>query len=228
MNQVLKKPHQSNTNAPRSGAYYINGLYAVTPDELDTERLCMQVEAVLQGGASLLQYRNKAADATLQLRQASALLALCRSFAVPLIINDHLDLCAQIDADGLHIGATDYDLGAARRLLGDSKIIGASCYNQLNLAIKAEAAGASYVAFGACFNSGTKPNAVSVSLSLFKEAKQKIAIPLVAIGGITLENVSSVISTGADAVAVVGALFNATDIIKTSQQFTRLFHNDKN
>jgi thiamine-phosphate pyrophosphorylase len=228
MNQVLKKPHQSNTNAPRSGAYYINGLYAVTPDELDTERLCMQVEAVLQGGASLLQYRNKAADATLLLRQASALLALCRSFAVPLIINDHLDLCAQIDADGLHIGATDCDLGAARRLLGDSKIIGASCYNQLNLAIKAEAAGASYVAFGACFNSGTKPNAVSVPLSLFKEAKQKIAIPLVAIGGITLENVSSVISTGADAVAVVGALFNATDITKTSQQFTRLFHNDKN
>jgi thiamine-phosphate pyrophosphorylase len=228
MNQALKKPHQSNTNAPRSGAYYINGLYAVTPDELNTELLCKQVEAALKGGAALLQYRNKAADATLRLRQASALLALCRSFAVPLIINDHLDLCAQIDADGLHLGATDCDLGAARRLLGTDKIIGASCYNQLDLAIKAEAAGSSYVAFGACFSSGTKPNAPVISLNLFTEAKQKIAIPLVAIGGITLENAPSILQAGADAVAVVGALFDAVDINKTSKQFTYLFHNDKN
>jgi thiamine-phosphate pyrophosphorylase len=203
--------------------FNISGLYAVTPDELDTERLCIQVEAVLQGGATLLQYRNKAADAGLRLRQASALLALCRSYNVPLIINDHLDLCAQIDADGLHLGATDCDLGAARRLLGADKIIGASCYNQLDLAIKAEAAGASYVAFGACFPSSTKPNAVSVPLSLFAEAKQKIAIPQVAIGGITLENTPSILQASADAVAVVGALFDAVDITQTSQQFSALF-----
>jgi thiamine-phosphate pyrophosphorylase len=225
MNQALKKPHQSNTNAPRSGAYDINGLYAVTPDELDTELLCKQVAGVLQGGAALVQYRNKAADATLRLRQASALLALCRSFSVPLIINDHLDLCAQIDAEGLHLGASDCDLGAARRLLGTDKIIGASCYNQLDLALKAEQAGASYVAFGACFSSGTKPNAPVINLNLFTQAKQKIAIPLVAIGGITLENAPSVISAGADAIAVVGALFSADDIAKTSLQFTRLFIN---
>lgn len=199
------------------------GLYAVTPDILNTELLCEKVTAVLRGGASMVQYRNKAADAGLRLRQASALLALCRSFSVPLIINDHLDLCAQIDADGLHIGMTDCDLGAARRLLGADKIIGASCYNQLDLAIKAEQAGASYVAFGACFSSDTKPDAVSAPLSLFAQAKQKISIPLVAIGGITLQNAPLAIVAGADAIAVITSLFNAMDITSASQQFTQLF-----
>jgi thiamine-phosphate pyrophosphorylase len=201
----------------------IIGLYAITPDTLFTETLCQQVEEALQGGASMVQYRNKVADASLRLRQATALLALCHSFKVPLIINDHLDLCAQIDADGLHLGGTDCDLGAARRLLGDSKIIGASCYNQLDLAIKAEAEGASYVAFGACFGSQTKPNAVNAPLSLFAEARQKINIPLVAIGGITLENAPKVIAAGANSIATVSALFGADDIEAASQQFTHLF-----
>jgi thiamine-phosphate pyrophosphorylase len=202
----------------------IQGLYAVTPDTLNTELLCQKVTAALQGGVSMLQYRNKAADAGLRLRQATALLALCRSFNVPLIINDHLDLCAKIDADGLHLGATDCDLGAARRLLGEHKILGASCYNRLDLAVQADAAGASYAAFGACFDSGTKPNAVNAPLSLIAEAKQKINIPLVAIGGITLQNAPQVIESGASAIAVVGALFDADDIIGTSQQFSRLFN----
>ena len=201
----------------------IKGLYVVTPDTLFTETLCQQVEAALQGGASMVQYRNKVADTSLRLRQATALLALCHSFNVPLIINDHLDLCAQIDADGLHLGGTDCDLGAARRLLGDSKIIGASCYNQLDLATKAEAEGASYVAFGACFSSQTKPNAVNAPLSLFAEARQKINIPLVAIGGITLENAPLAIAAGANAIAVVGALFGADDIVETSRQFANLY-----
>ena len=202
------------------------GLYAVTPDILNTELLCEKVEKVLQGGASLVQYRNKAADAGLRLRQATALLVLCRSFNVPLIINDHLDLCAQIDADGLHLGDTDCDLGAARRLLGEHKILGASCYNRLDLAVQAETAGASYVAFGACFSSSTKPDAVNASCSLFAEAKHKIKIPLVAIGGITLQNASQVIQAGASAIAVLDALFNAEDVEAASQQFARLFtHN---
>ena len=205
----------------------IKGLYAVTPDTLNTELLCEKVAAALQGGASLVQYRNKAADAGLRLRQATALLALCRSYNVPFIINDHLDLCAQIDADGLHLGATDCDLRAARRLLGgEHKILGASCYDRIDLAVQAEAAGASYAAFGACFSSNTKPNAVNASFSLFAEAKQKTTIPMVAIGGITLENAAQAIGAGASAIAVVGALFDADDIQATSQQFSRLFtHN---
>jgi thiamine-phosphate pyrophosphorylase len=209
----MKKPHSFN----------ISGLYAVTPNTLDTELLCHSVEAALRGGASLVQYRNKAADTMLRLRQASALLALCRSFSVPLIINDHLDLCAQIDADGLHLGASDCDLGAARRLLGADRIIGASCYNQLDLALKAEVGGASYVAFGACFGSETKPEAASASLNLFQQAKQKIAIPMVAIGGITLQNAPLAIAAGADAIAVIASLFDAMDITSASQQFTQLF-----
>ena len=202
----------------------IKGLYAVTPDILNTELLCEKVEKALQGGASQVQYRNKAADANLRLRQASALLALCRSYQVPLIINDHLDLCAQIDADGLHVGATDCDLGAARRLLGDDKILGASCYNQLDLAIKAQDFGASYVAFGACFASGTKPNAPVASHNLITQAKKHLNIPSVAIGGITLQNAPQVIAAGANAIAVVGALFNVEDIKVSSQQFSGLFN----
>jgi thiamine-phosphate pyrophosphorylase len=201
----------------------IQGLYAITPDTFNTELLCEKVTSVLQGGATLVQYRNKAANASLRLRQATALLALCRSFNVPLIINDHLDLCAQIDADGLHLGATDCDLGAARRLLGEHKILGASCYNRLDLVVQAEAAGASYAAFGACFSSDTKPEAVNAPFSLFAEAKHKTSIPLVAIGGITLENATQAIDAGASAIAVVGALFDAENIAATSQQFTHLF-----
>ncbi len=211
---------------------YISGLYAVTPDEPNTQVLCNKVEAALKGGVSLLQYRNKTAEGNLRLQQASALLALCRSYNVPLIINNHLDLCAQIDADGLHLGATDCSLSAARRLLGADRIIGASCYNQLDLAIKAQAEGASYVAFGACYSTSTKPNAVNAPLSLFAEAKKIIHIPLVAIGGITLDNAINVVNAGADAIAVVNALFGSRqmdetkavdEIQNTAQQFISIF-----
>jgi thiamine-phosphate pyrophosphorylase len=208
----------------KSHSFNINGLYVVTPNEYGTELLCKQVAAAIQGGAKIVQYRNKVAGANLRLRQSTALLALCRSQQVPFVINDHLDLCAQIDADGLHIGSTDCDLGAARRLLGDDKIIGASCYNRLDLAIKAEQAGASYVAFGACFPSQTKPDAIHAPLTLFAEAKMQLNIPLVAIGGINLQNAPSVISAGADAIAVVGALFDADDMVESSRQFTNLFN----
>ena len=209
----MTKPHPFN----------ISGLYAVTPDELNTQTLCKKVEAVLQGGATLVQYRNKAANKNLLLQQASALLVLCRAYAVPLIINNHLDLCAQINADGLHLGITDCDLGAARRLLGTDKIIGASCYNQVDLALKAESQGASYATFGACFSSDTKPNAVNAPLSLFASAKQHINIPLVGIGGIALDNAGAVVAAGADTIAVVSALFNAEDITETTRQFTSFF-----
>ena len=204
-------------------SFMIKGLYAVTPDGLGTELLCKKVTAALQGGVSMLQYRNKAADAGLRLRQATALLALCRSFNVPLIINDHLDLCAKIDADGLHLGATDCDLGAARRLLGVHKVLGASCYNQFDLALKAEQAGANYVAFGACFASNTKPNAPLASLDLFVQAKKELKIPAVAIGGITLQNAAQVVDACADAIAVVNALFSTDDVKSTTQQFSQLF-----
>ena len=203
--------------------FNIKGLYVVTPDVLEVDLLCAKVQSALIGGASLVQYRNKFADKQLLLMQATALLVLCRSYGVPLIINDHLDLCARIDADGLHLGATDSDLGAARRLLGPDKIIGASCYNWFELALQAQDAGASYVAFGACFPSETKPNAVHAPLSLISQAKQTLSIPVVGIGGITLDNAPLVIEAGADAVAVITDVFYDDDIQDISRRYSQLF-----
>lgn len=195
----------------------IRGLYAITPDEPDTALLVQKVTAALQGGVTLLQYRNKAANHKLKTQQARALLPLCRQYGVPLIINDSIKLCLTLNADGVHLGAEDGDLKEARTRLGADKILGASCYNRIDLALQAQLVGADYVAFGACFSSGTKPNARHAPLSLFKEAQQKINIPMVAIGGITLENAVQVLQTGADAIAVVNALFNAENITETSQ-----------
>lgn len=186
------------------------GIYAITPDWLDTERLLSTVELVLAAGAGTLQYRNKLADANLRTEQASALLALCRRHRVPLIINDHLQLALDIDADGLHLGADDGHLAEARRQLGASRLLGASCYNRLTLAEQAVTAGASYIAFGAVYPSTTKPGAVHAPVSLFAEAKH-LAVPAVAIGGIGQVQLPELRAAGAHAAALISALFEATD-----------------
>ncbi len=206
----------------------IRGLYAVTPDEPNTDVLLCKVEAALRGGISVLQYRNKRAGHKLQTQQARAILPLCRQYQVPFIINDSIKLCLTLDADGVHLGADDGNLAEARARLGVGKILGASCYNRLDLAVAAAEAGADYAAFGACFASGTKPNAVVAPLALFTKAQQLINIPLVAIGGITLENSAQVIEGGADAIAVVGAIFNAESglaIEESVRRFSQLFSN---
>ena len=202
----------------------ISGLYVVTPDEPDTDLLLSKVEAALQGGISVLQYRNKIASHKLQTQQARAILPLCRQYQVPFIINDSIKLCLTLDADGVHLGGDDGNLIEARARLGADKILGASCYNRFDLALSAQEAGADYVAFGACFASSTKPNAPVAGLDLFKLAKMQLYIPAVAIGGITLENALSVIQSGASAIAVINAVFNADDIKLTTQQFTQLFN----
>ncbi len=204
-------------------AYSIHGLYAITPDIADTDLLLAKVEAALQGGINMLQYRNKTANHKLQTQQARKLLAMCRHYNVPLIINDSVKLCLTLDADGVHLGVDDGNLADVRARLGSGKILGASCYNRFDLALQAQKAGASYVAFGACFSSSTKPNAPVAGLDLFTRAKTDLAVPCVAIGGITLENAAKLIESGADAIAVISALFNAVDIAKTSQQFTQMF-----
>ncbi|MDP2248062.1 MAG: thiamine phosphate synthase [Nitrosomonadales bacterium] len=201
----------------------IQGLYAITPDENDTSRLTTLVQASIQGGASVVQYRNKRADSKLRIEQSRALLALCKKHQVPLIINDDVKLCLAIDADGVHIGTTDGNLAETRSRIGPGKILGASCYNSLALALKAEQDGASYIAFGACFPSGTKPNAPKADISLFAQARKAIGIPTVAIGGITLDNAPDVISVGADAIAVIGAIFSNDDVLGASKQFSLLF-----
>jgi thiamine-phosphate pyrophosphorylase len=199
------------------------GLYAITPEEPDTERLLVLVRAALAGGAAAIQYRSKTASPALRREQAHALTGLCRGYRAPLIVNDDIGLVKETGADGAHLGADDGDLAEARRQLGPDKLLGASCYDRLDLAIAAKRAGADYVAFGAVFDSPTKPAAVRAPLALFAEARDVIGLPLVAIGGITPENASAVIAAGADAVAVISAVFDAPDVSARAHAFKLLF-----
>lgn len=202
----------------------IRGLYAITPDEIDTGKLVRKVRQALAGGARMVQYRNKAADAMVRREQGAALLALCRAADVPLIVNDDVDLAASLGADGLHIGREDVSIAEARTRLGRDKLLGASCYDQLDLAVRACGAGADYVAFGSTFPSATKPGATRAPLTLFREAKARLTCPVVAIGGITTENARAVIEAGADAVAVISALFDAPEVGRCAREFANLFN----
>lgn len=199
------------------------GLYAITPEEPDTHRLLALVHAALAGGASAIQYRSKDAPPGLRREQARALAELCRAQGVPLIVNDDIDLAREAGADGAHLGADDGDLAAARRALGPDKLLGASCYDRLELALAAKAAGADHIAFGSVFASPTKPAAVRAPLALFAEAHRAVGLPLVAIGGITPENAAAVIEAGADAVAVISAVFDAPDVAARAKAFKQLF-----
>jgi thiamine-phosphate pyrophosphorylase len=200
----------------------ISGLYAITPDETDTAELLRKLRLALLGGARVLQYRNKAADAALRLEQASALRKLTREFSVPLIINDDAILAQQVDADGVHLGGEDGSVAAARAALGSGKLIGISCYNRVALALEAVQQGADYVAFGSFFASTVKPGAVAASPDLLRQARREIAVPLVAIGGITVQNGAQLLEAGADALAVISAVFSVTDIQNAARQFSNL------
>ena len=200
----------------------IRGLYAITPDETDTPELLRKVRLALLGGARALQYRNKAADGAVRLEQAVALRELTHEFSVPLVINDDVRLAQQTDADGVHLGGKDGSVAAAREMLGSTRLIGVSCYNRLELARRAVQQGADYVAFGSFFPSTVKPDAVSATPDLLLRARREIAVPLVAIGGITVHNAGQLIEAGADALAVISAVFGATDIENAARQFSTL------
>jgi thiamine-phosphate pyrophosphorylase len=211
----------------------ISGLYAVTPDTADQSDLLLGVEAALMGGARMIQYRNKSLaasnagiDVRKHLEMAAALAKLCRQYGDLFIVNDDADLALDVGADGVHLGSSDGDIAAARKLLGADAVIGVSCYNSLSLALEAEAAGANYVAFGSMFASTTKPQAPSTTLELLHQAKKQLAIPVVAIGGITLHNAADVVQAGAHAVAVINAVFAAPDIAQAAREFTNLFQSE--
>jgi len=201
------------------------GLYAITPDAGDSRALVERVRVAMQAtaprGWAALQYRNKRAGAAQRETEARALAALCREHGVPFIVNDDVDLALAVGADGVHLGQSDGDLSAARARVGN-RLLGASCYDSLDVARRAIAAGADYVAFGSVFPSPTKPDAVRAPLSLFGQARA-LGVPLVAIGGITLENATDVIRAGADCVAVISALFDAPDIGERARAISDLF-----
>lgn len=206
--------------------HIIRGLYAITPDITDTAELVRCVRSALQGGVRVLQYRNKTADAALRLVQARALRELTREFETCFIVNDDAQLAAQVNADGVHLGSKDESVAAARRLLGDTKLIGMSCYNHLSLAHEAVQQGADYVAFGAFFSSSVKPDAVKAETALLQAAREELDVPVVAIGGITQSNGKVLVEAGADALAVISALFDAPDIEFAACEFSTLIWQD--
>jgi thiamine-phosphate pyrophosphorylase len=197
------------------------GLYLITPDEPDTDRLLQRTGAVL-ACAACLQYRNKAAVPALRREQAGVLLGLCRDAGVPLIVNDDAALATVIGADGVHLGAHDGDLATARARLGASAILGVSCYDELARAQLAVTAGASYLAFGAFFPSTTKPHARRATPALL-HAAAAFGLPRVAIGGITPDNARPLIAAGADLVAVISGVFDAPDPVVAARAYRALF-----
>ena len=205
-----------------SGTSWRRGLYALTDGSSGT-RLLELAEAVLCGGAVLLQYRAKAAAPERRRMEAEALLALCRHHGVPLIVNDDLALAVAIGADGVHLGRDDPPPGAARDALGEAAIIGVSCYAELERARAAAAAGADYIAFGSLFPSPTKPGAVRALPELLGSARAELGLPVCAIGGITLANASQAIDAGADLLAVITDLAEAHDPREHAAAYAALF-----
>jgi len=194
----------------------LKGLYAITPETLETESLMKKVGEALEGGIALLQYRRKVRSSP---AEAERLLKLARSYGVPFIVNDDVELALQLSADGVHLGRDDRDVVSTKKRFPNG-LVGASAYNDLDLAGKAVRAGADYVAFGSVFASPTKPAAVRAPLSLFGN---DLGVPLCAIGGITLENAPRAIEAGASLLAVISDLFDAPDTRARARDYGRLF-----
>lgn len=197
-----------------------DGLYAITPEHLQGAALLRSVEAVLRGGAVMLQYRAKRDSSALR-EDAAALLALCARFQVPLVINDHLELAAAL-ACGVHLGEQDASITEARARLGPRAIVGASCYDSVVLAQRASDAGASYLAFGSFYPSSTKDQPRRAEEKHLRKARY-FGLPLVAIGGLTVERGPALLSAGANYLAVVSALFDAPDPQLQAERFSGLW-----
>ncbi len=201
----------------------MKGLYLVTPDWDDTDKLLQTTGQAIKGGAVLIQYRHKSASAALRSEQAQALLRLCRQHGKPLIINDHVDLCLDLDADGVHVGGTDDSVAAVRARVGLDKIVGASCYGDLNLARDAAASGASYVAFGGFYPSRVKQYAVTTPPTMVADASHELTVPVCVIGGMTAANSQPLVQLGAYWVAAISSVYSADDPQTAAQEFTALF-----
>ena len=201
----------------------VSGLYAVTPELTDTIALVGKVDAALRGGARVIQYRSKAIEDSFRRSQADEIARLCRIWNALFIVNDSVELAREVDADGVHLGKNDEDVAVARAVLGPGKLIGVSCYNEMVRARAAVSQGADYVVFGSFFPSATKPLALRAGTELLRMAASEIVLPVVAIGGINEDNAAGLIAAGADAVAVVSALFEAPDVEAQARHFARLF-----
>ncbi len=206
----------------------LRGLYAITDERLTPiDSMLSQVEECLSGGARIIQLRDKSTPNDELLPTAKRLRRLCHRYGARLIINDRVELCLKVGADGVHVGKEDADCQSARKALGKDAIIGVSCYNELERAIIAAQQGADYVAFGSFFPSPTKPEAVRAPVSLIRMAKEILDIPVCAIGGITAENAQTLIANGVDMVAVISDIWMANDIKAQASKYKRLFDLNK-
>jgi thiamine-phosphate pyrophosphorylase len=210
---------------PHPSASQLRGLYAVTSQVLCNSQaeLLAAVEEALEGGARLIQYRDKWNDRRTRERNAHSLLGLCHEHQALLIINDDVDLAASSGADGVHIGTADVPLTQARQRLGPEAIVGVTCSNSLERALSAQTNGASYVAFGRFFASRTKPDAPAAPLELLTQAKPHLWIPICAIGGVTPHNADDLIARGADMLAAVEGVFGVADIEATARAYAARF-----
>jgi len=212
------------TRSAQGYRHELKGLYAITDQHLITEeRFHVAVEAALQGGVSIIQYRDKSDDRNKRLQQANTLRSLCQQYGAISIINDDIELAQTVKADGVHIGKDDQSLKQARDVLGDDVIIGVSCYNDLELALAAENNSADYVAFGTMFSSPTKPDAVMATPNIISEAKRKLNIPVCGIGGVTEKNIHQLIQHDTDMAAVISSLFAADDIQQRARLLSQHF-----
>ena len=191
----------------------LRGLYAITDTALiPRDRFTSTIEAAVRNGTTMVQLREKDIPAKEVARLGKTALTVTRKHGALLIVNDHPSVALEIEADGVHVGRDDPSVSEARQILGPDAIIGASCYGDVDKAIKAEQAGADYVAFGTPFPSPTKVKRTDISLDIFRIAKQQVSLPIFAIGGITIDNASQIINAGADGIAVVSGIFGAEDI----------------
>lgn len=193
-------------------------LYAVTDRRwLKGSTLTAQVEEAIRGGATFIQLREKNLDEEQFLREAREVQQLCRSFHVPFVVNDNVEIAAAIDADGVHVGQSDMEAGDVRARLGHDKIIGVSAQT-MEQALLAQERGADYLGVGAVFSTGSKADAVEVSHDTLKEICRAVEIPVIAIGGIGRENVGMLAGSGICGVAVISAVFGVPDIRQAARE----------
>lgn len=203
------------------------GLYAIADTSLiPKDQLYHKVLQAINGSAHLIQLRDKGNKSAGRTKAAVELRELCRDHNVLFIINDDVELARIVDADGVHLGCKDTAIEDARSVLGKRPMIGISCYNQWSRAIAAQDGGADYVAFGRFFASRTKPKAVLADLQLLRDARAQLTVPVVAIGGITPDNGSTLVEAGAHMLAAIHGIFGQIDTEAAARSYAKLFDCD--
>ena len=197
-------------------------LYAVTDRSwLNGRTLYDQVEEALKGGATFIQLREKTLDTDSFRKEAAEIKELCARYHAPFVINDNVEIAKEINADGVHVGQEDMAAGNARAILGSDKIIGVSAHT-VEEAVLAEKNGADYLGVGAAFQTGTKKDAGNINHETIKQICEAVNIPVIAIGGITHDNVMELAGSGICGIAVVSAIFAAEDITKATRELKEL------